>query len=124
MIFLATVAATGYLFVKIPKGFFPQQDTGIIFGTTVAGQDVSFPAMYKLQEQVGEIVQADPAVDTMAMGLGTGTGNASQNYGRMFITLKPREDRDVDAFQVIARLRQQARQGDRRQRSSCRRRRT
>jgi HAE1 family hydrophobic/amphiphilic exporter-1 len=66
---------------------------------------VSFPAMYKLQEQIGKIVQADPAVDTMAMGLGTGTGNASQNYGRMFITLKPRDDRDVDAFQVIARLR-------------------
>ena len=108
MIFLATVAATGYLFVKIPKGFFPQQDTGIIFGTTVAAQDVSFPAMYKLQEQIGKIVQADPAVDTMAMGLGTGIGNASQNYGRLFITLKPREDRDVDAFQVISRLREVA----------------
>jgi hydrophobe/amphiphile efflux-1 (HAE1) family protein len=107
MIFIATVAATGYLFVKIPKGFFPQQDTGIIFGTTVAAQDVSFPTMYKLQEQAGRIVQADPAVATMAMGLGTGTGNASQNYGRMFITLKPREDRDVDAFQVISRLRKQ-----------------
>jgi hydrophobic/amphiphilic exporter-1 (mainly G- bacteria), HAE1 family len=105
MIFLGTVAATGYLFVKIPKGFFPQQDTGIIFGTTVAAQDVSFPAMYKLQEQIGKIVQADPAVATMAMGLGTGTGNASQNYGRLFITLTPREDRDVDAFQVINRLR-------------------
>jgi len=108
MIFLGTVAATGYLFVKIPKGFFPQQDTGIIFGTTVAAQDVSFPAMYKLQEQIGRIVQADPAVDTMAMGLGTGTGNASQNYGRLFISLKPREDRDVDAFQVINRLRAKA----------------
>jgi hydrophobe/amphiphile efflux-1 (HAE1) family protein len=105
MIFLATVAATGYLFVQIPKGFFPQQDTGVIFGTTVAGEDLSFPAMYKLQEQVGRIVQADPAVATMAMGLGTGVGNASQNYGRMFVTLKPREDRDVDVFQVIARLR-------------------
>ena len=108
MIFLGTVAATGYLFVKIPKGFFPQQDTGIIFGTTVAAQDVSFPAMYKLQEQIGRIVQTDPAVDTMAMGLGTGTGNASQNYGRLFISLKPREDRDVDAFQVINRLRAKA----------------
>jgi HAE1 family hydrophobic/amphiphilic exporter-1 len=105
MVFLLTVAGTGVLFVKIPKGFFPQQDTGIIFGTTVAAQDVSFPEMYKLQEQVGRIVQADPAVDTMAMGLGTGVGNASQNYGRMFITLKPRDDRDADAFQVIARLR-------------------
>jgi len=105
MIFLATVAATGYMFVKIPKGFFPQQDTGVIFGTTVAGQDVSFPQMYRLQEQIGRIVQADPAVATMAMGLGTGVGNASQNYGRLFITLKPREDRDVDVFQVINRLR-------------------
>ena len=105
MIFLATVAATGYMFVKIPKGFFPQQDTGVIFGTSVAAQDVSFPTMYKIQEQFGRIIQADPAVATMAMGLGTGVGNASQNYGRMFITLKPREDRDVDVFQVINRLR-------------------
>ena len=105
MIFLATVAATGYMFVKIPKGFFPQQDTGVIFGTTVAGQDVSFPRMYKLQEEIGKIVQADPAVATMAMGLGTGVGNSSQNYGRMFINLTPRDERDVDAFQVITRLR-------------------
>ena len=107
LIFLATVAATGYLFVKIPKGFFPQQDTGVIFGSSVAAQDTSFPAMYKLQEQIGRIVQSDPAVATVAMGLGSGTGNASQNYGRMFITLKPREERDVSAFQVIARLRPQ-----------------
>ena len=68
-------------------------------------QDVSFPEMYELQEQLGAIVQADPAVATIAMGLGTGVGNAAQNNGRMFITLKPREERDVDAFQVIARLR-------------------
>ena len=105
MTFLATVIATGYLFVIIPKGFFPQQDTGILFGTTEAGQDVSFAEMYKLQQRAGAIVMADPAVATMAMGLGTGTGNSAQNNGRMFITLKPREDRDLDAFQVIARLR-------------------
>jgi HAE1 family hydrophobic/amphiphilic exporter-1 len=105
MIFIATVAATGFLFVNIPKGFFPQQDTGVVFGTTVAGQDVSFHEMYKLQEKVGAIVQADPAVATIAMGLGTGVGATSQNYGRMFITLKPREDRDVNAFEVITRLR-------------------
>ena len=97
--------ATVYLFVIIPKGFFPQQDTGILFGTTEAGQDVSFAEMYKLQQRAGAIVMADPAVETMAMGLGTGTGNAAQNNGRMFITLKPLEDRDVDVFQVIARLR-------------------
>ncbi len=87
--FIATVVATGYLFVVIPKGFFPQQDTGILFGTTEAGQDVSFQDMYRLQQEVGEIIQADPAVDTMAMGLGVGVGNAAQNNGRMFIQLKP-----------------------------------
>jgi HAE1 family hydrophobic/amphiphilic exporter-1 len=103
--FVATVIATGYLFVIIPKGFFPQQDTGIMFGTTEAAQDVSFPQMYKLQEQAGAIVMADPAVDTMAMALGAGVGNAAQNNGRMFITLKPQDSRDVSVFQVITRLR-------------------
>ncbi|MBV9906144.1 MAG: efflux RND transporter permease subunit, partial [Hyphomicrobiales bacterium] len=103
--FIGTVIATGYLFVIIPKGFFPQQDTGILYGTTEASQDVSFAEMYKLQQKAGAIVMADPAVQTMAMGLGTGTGNAAQNNGRMFITLKPMEDRDVNVFQIIARLR-------------------
>ncbi len=103
--FFATVIATVTLFVIIPKGFFPQQDTGIIFGTTEAAQDVSFPAMYQLQKQAGAIVMADPAVDTMAMGLGAGVGNSAQNNGRMFITLKPRDARDVSVFDVIARLR-------------------
>src|SRR6202035_5432194 len=97
--------ATGYLFVIIPKGFFPQQDTGILFGTTEAGQDVSFHDRYRLQQQVGKIVQDDPAVQAMAMGLGVGVGNAAQNNGRMFIQLKPLEERDANAFQVIARLR-------------------
>ncbi len=105
MSFLATVAATAYLFVVIPKGFFPQQDTGVLFGTSEAAQDISFSEMVRLQKQLGAIVQADPAIDTVAMALGAGVGNPAQNNGRMFITLKPREDRDVDAFQVIARLR-------------------
>jgi HAE1 family hydrophobic/amphiphilic exporter-1 len=105
--FIATVVATGYLFMVIPKGFFPQQDTGILFGTTEAGQDVSFQEMYRLQEEVGRIVQADPAVQAMAMGLGVGVGNAAQNNGRMFIQLKPLEERDANAFQVITRLRAQ-----------------
>jgi len=103
--FIATVAATVYLFEIIPKGFFPQQDTGVMFGTSEAGQDISFAQMSRLQEQLGAIVQADPAVDTIAMALGAGVGNAAQNNGRMFITLKPRDERDVDAFQVISRLR-------------------
>ena len=107
MTFIATVVATVYLFTIIPKGFFPQQDTGIVFGTTEAGQDISFPAMYKLQEQAGAIIMKDPDVATMAMGLGVGVGNSAQNTGRMFITLKPREQRDDDVFRVIARLRPQ-----------------
>src|SRR3984885_14210166 len=103
--FIGTVVATGYLFVIIPKGFFPQQDTGVLYGTTEAGQDVSFPVMYRLQQEVGLIVMADPAVDTVAMGLGSGVGAAVQNNGRMFIQLKPFDERDVDIFGVIRRLR-------------------
>jgi len=105
MTFIATVAATGYLFVIIPKGFFPQQDTGILFGVSEAGQDVSFPEMSRIQQELGAIVQADPAVATIAMALGAGVGNPAQNNGRMFITLKPLEERDANAFHVIARLR-------------------
>jgi HAE1 family hydrophobic/amphiphilic exporter-1 len=105
LVFIATVCATGYLFVTIPKGFFPQQDTGVLFGNSDAPQDISFTNMVKGQEQLGAIVLADPAVATVAMGVGAGVGAASQNNGRMFITLKPRDERDIDAFQVINRLR-------------------
>ncbi len=103
--FFATVAATVYLFVEIPKGFFPQQDTGILYGTTEAAQDTSFPEMRRLQEEAGKIVQADPAVATVGMGLGAGVGSTGQNQGRMFIALKPEEERDVSIFDVINRLR-------------------
>ena len=103
--FIGTVIATGYLFVVIPKGFFPQEDTGILYGTTESGQDVSFPVMYRLQQEVGRVVMADPAVDTIAMGIGSGVGAAAQNSGRMFITLKPFDERDANVFNVIRRLR-------------------
>jgi hydrophobic/amphiphilic exporter-1 (mainly G- bacteria), HAE1 family len=105
MVFLATVSATVYLFVVIPKGFFPQQDTGIVFGNSDAPQDVSFDEMVKLQKQLGAIIQADPDVATVPMALGAGVGASAQNNGRMFITLKPRDERDADAFQIIDRLR-------------------
>jgi hydrophobic/amphiphilic exporter-1 (mainly G- bacteria), HAE1 family len=104
-VFLATVCATGYLFVIIPKGFFPQQDTGIIFGNSDAPQNISFAEMVKKQQELGAIVQADPDVDTVAMALGAGVGNGAQNNGRMFITLKPRDERKANAFQIIERLR-------------------
>jgi HAE1 family hydrophobic/amphiphilic exporter-1 len=105
MVFLATVAATVALFIAIPKGFFPQQDTGTLFGTSDAPQDVSFAQMAKLQQQLGAVVQSDPDVESVAMGVGAGVGASAQNSGRMFITLKPREERKADAFQIIARLR-------------------
>jgi HAE1 family hydrophobic/amphiphilic exporter-1 len=105
MVFLATVVATGYLFVVIPKGFFPQQDTGTLFGTSDAPQDISFAEMAKRQQELGAVIQSDPDVENVAMAIGAGVGNAAQNNGRMFITLKPREEREADAFQIIARLR-------------------
>ncbi|GJD53271.1 Multidrug resistance protein MdtB [Methylobacterium crusticola] len=101
--FLGTVVLTGYLFVIIPKGFFPQQDTGLIVGITEGGQDISFAAMQARQEAVGAVIQADPDIASVAMSIG-GSGQAL-NSGRMFITLKPRDERRADAFQIIGRLR-------------------
>jgi HAE1 family hydrophobic/amphiphilic exporter-1 len=105
MVFFATVALSGYLFVIIPKGFFPQQDTGLITSISEAGQDVSFVEMTRIQEEIGKIAQADPDVASVAMAIGGG-GNALNN-GRMYITLTPRDDRKANAQQIIARLRPQ-----------------
>jgi HAE1 family hydrophobic/amphiphilic exporter-1 len=102
VLFLASVALSVVLFVVIPKGFFPQQDTGLITGQTEAGQDISFAAMMEHQAAVGAIAQKDPAVSAVAMSLG-GRGNAV-NAGNIYITLKPRDDRDVSADAVIRRL--------------------
>ena len=104
-VFFATVALSVYLFVIIPKGFFPQQDIGMISGISEAAQDSSPAAMMGHQQALGEIVLKDPAVEHVGMFIG-GAGN-SPNNGRMFITLKPREDRAESADQVIARLRPQ-----------------
>jgi hydrophobic/amphiphilic exporter-1 (mainly G- bacteria), HAE1 family len=103
MIFFATLGLSVYLFVVIPKGFFPQQDNGLITATSEAGQDISFADMKRHQEELGKIVQADPAVATVAMAIG-GSGRAGNN-GNLFITLKPRNQRSASAQQIIARLR-------------------
>ena len=103
MIFFATLALSLYLFVVIPKGFFPQQDVGLITATSEAGQDISFAAMKQRQEALGAIVQADPDVASVAMAIG-GSGRAGNN-GNLFITLKPRNQRSASAQQIIARLR-------------------
>jgi len=103
LIFFATLALSVYLFVIIPKGFFPQQDNGLITATSEASQDISFAGMVKQQEILGKIIQQDPAVASVAMAIG-GSGRAGNN-GNLFITLKPLSERDASAQQVIARLR-------------------
>jgi hydrophobe/amphiphile efflux-1 (HAE1) family protein len=104
-VWLLTLVVTIMLYRAVPKGFFPQQDTGIIMGTTDAAQDISFIAMKELQQKVARIVLADPAVATMASFIGSGVASSTVNNGRMFITLKPRAERDASADQVINRLR-------------------
>jgi len=100
--FIACVALTGYFYTIVPSGFFPQQDTGMLYGQALAGQDVSAPQMQSYMEQFAEIVIKDPAVAHFAAAIG-GSGN-TQNTGRMFIQLKPRDERDASADQVIRRL--------------------
>jgi HAE1 family hydrophobic/amphiphilic exporter-1 len=104
-VFFATLGLSVYLFVIIPKGFFPQQDNGLITATSEASQDISFQAMKDRQEALAKIVMADPDVASTAMNVG-GSGRAGNN-GNLFITLKPRDERTATAQQIIARLRPQ-----------------
>ena len=101
LVFLATVILNIDLYVTIPKGFFPQQDTGRIVGGIRADQSISFQAMRRKFRQFMEIVRQDPAIESVA-GF---TGGFSTNSGFMFATLKPLSERKVSADQVIARLR-------------------
>ncbi len=103
------IVATVFLYIIVPKGFFPQQDTGQMMGTTEAAQDISFSAMKEKQQEVVRIVMSDPAVQAVGAFFGGGSGSAMNN-ARMFISLKPKgwgkNDRKDDAQAVIARLRQ------------------
>ncbi len=107
--FFLSLAATGYVFVEIPKGFFPIQDTGLITGVLESSQDISFDKMSAIQLEAGKIVQSDPAVASVSMQVGGGLGS-TVNMSRMFITLKPLEQRDASATQIIDRLRPQLQQ--------------
>jgi hydrophobe/amphiphile efflux-1 (HAE1) family protein len=104
MAFIATVTLSIALYVAMPKGFFPDQDTGILIGTTDAAQDISFTAMSALQQQVNQIVMDDPAVASVVAAVGAGVAGQTANNGRMYITLKPWDQRKDNANQVIARL--------------------
>jgi len=85
-----TFLATLWLYTIVPKGFFPQQDTGMLFATVEAAQDISFPAMVKLQREAAGIILGDPAVETLGSFVGGGGGGGNTvNNGSIFITLKP-----------------------------------
>ncbi len=102
MTFLATVATAVLLYLVIPKGFFPQQDTGVLAGVTDAPQDVSFDEMVTLERRLMKIIGDDPAVAGWASFVG---GSQPLNNGFVFLGLKPRDERDATADQVVTRLR-------------------
>jgi len=102
---IITMIGTVYLYIAIPKGFFPTEDTGFISATVEGPSDISFKAMYDRQQQVAEIVRGDKAVEYVNSTIGTGGPNPTNNYGRLFIALKPRAERGENSTQVIQRLR-------------------
>jgi multidrug efflux pump subunit AcrB len=104
MTLFATIALTGYLFVVIPKGFFPQQDTGLILGQSEAAQDISYQAMRERQQALLDVIVRDPAVESVGSAVGAGGGLYTLNDGRVFIQLKPHGERPP-IWQVIDRLR-------------------
>ncbi len=100
-----TVALTIYLYIIVPKGFFPVQDTGAILGISQAPETVSFPAMSALQQRLVAVIRQDPAVENLTSFIGADGVNTTMNSGRIQITLKPLEQRaDVSAVDVIRRL--------------------
>lgn len=100
----ASVAVTAWLYVVMPKGFLPQQDTGLILITTEAPQDVSFARLAEMQDALAAVVRADPAVASVTSVAGSGTLNPAPNTGRVTAVLLPRAERDADAFTIIERL--------------------
>src|SRR5246500_1692423 len=99
------MVATGYLYVTIPKGFFPEQDTGFIFGQADARQDISFAAMSKITHEIVDIVRQDPDVSGVFSFTGASSYNPTENTARVFIQLVPHSQRDLTSNLIIQRLR-------------------
>ncbi|MDJ0387750.1 efflux RND transporter permease subunit [Roseomonas sp. E05] len=99
------VALTVWLYVVVPKGFFPEQDTGLLVGNAQAAPDTSFATMERLTKEVTRILLRDPAVASVGASIGGSSWNAGTNSASFYIALKPREQRDASANDVIARLR-------------------
>src|SRR5262249_9482120 len=108
LITFVTLGLSAWLYIIIPKGFFPTEDTGFISASTEASSDVSFAQMVVLQRQVAEIVKPDKAVEYIQSTVGAGGPNPTLNAGRMFIALKPRKERGESSTEVIQRLRRAA----------------
>jgi multidrug efflux pump len=99
-----TMVLTVWLYIIVPKGFFPVQDTGIIQGISEAQQSISFPAMAGRQQELTEVILRDPAVDSLSSFIGVDGTNTTLNSGRILINLKPIEERKISASNVIRRL--------------------
>ncbi|BAV47592.1 multidrug efflux system, subunit B [Mesorhizobium loti] len=104
----ATLVLTAVLYVVIPKGFFPVQDTGVIQAISEAPQSISYAAMADRQQQLAAIILRDPDVDSLSSFIGVDGTNTTMNVGRILINLKPHEKRTADITQVIVRLKQEA----------------
>jgi len=104
MTMFGTIALTGYLYMVIPKGFFPEQDTGLIIGLSEAAQDISFQAMAERQQALLNALMRDPAVASVGSAVGAGGGNTTVNDGRVYIALKPKNQRG-SMNDVLERLR-------------------
>ena len=102
---LATLGLTVLLYLALPKGFFPVQDTGLLQGISEAPQSISFQAMSERQQRLSEVILADPAVASLSAYIGVDGDNSTLNSGRLLINLKPHDEREVSAQQVIERLR-------------------
>ncbi len=101
---LGTLVLTVLLYIFIPKGFFPIQDTGLIQGISEAPQTISFPAMAKRQQQLAAVILKDPAVESLSTFIGVDGTNTTLNSGRVLINLKPIEERKISATDLIRRL--------------------
>ncbi len=104
LVALGTLVLTVFLYIVIPKGFFPVQDTGVIQGISQAPETISFPAMAEKQQELATVILADPAVQSLSSFIGADGTNTTLNSGRMSINLKPLEDRHISAADLVRRL--------------------
>ena len=107
LVAIGTLVLTVFLYMVVPKGFFPVQDTGVIQGISEAPQSISFSAMSQRQQELGKIILQDPDVESLSSYIGVDGDNATLNSGRMLINLKPHSERSDSASEVIARLQPQ-----------------